>query len=316
MKTKMYPSILMVFIILSISSTSFAQWTKLTDMQTARNAHAVATVNGKIYAVGGEQLNSKVLEEYDPITDNWTTKTDMPTKRGWLSCSVVNEKIYAIGGYNPETLDNIEEYDPATDTWTAKSPMPTARWGPGTGTVNGKIYLFGGASGWDYAVNSPEEFCRTNEVYNPATDTWTTKSSIPSQRWGSSSCVVNGKIYVIGGYNNTSLSTVEEYDPATDTWTTKSPMPTPRWGLTTGTVNGKIYAIGGGNVYKPTEALNIVEEYDPVSDTWKIKAPMPVGRIAHAPSSVSIDGKIYIVGGGGLKASDAYAEVFVYEPCN
>lgn len=304
----------MILILLAVSSTSFAQWTQLADMPTARNAHAVETVNGKIYAVGGEQLNSKVLEEYDPITDNWASKTDMPTKRGWLSCSVVNEKIYAIGGYNPATVNSIEEYDPVTDIWTTKSPMPTARWGPGTGTVNGKIYVFGGASGWDSAVNSPKEFCRTNEVYDPATDIWTTKGSIPTLRWGSSSCVVNGKIYVFGGYNNTILSTVEEYDPAVDIWTTKSPMLTPRWGLTTGTVNGKIYAIGGGNVYKPTKALNIVEEYDPVSDTWKIKVPMPVGRIALAPSSVTIDGKIYVIGGGGLKASDAYAEVFVYDP--
>ncbi len=58
MKTKMYPSILMIFILLAISSTSFAQWTKLTDMQTARNAHAVGIVNGKIYAVGGGGLKA------------------------------------------------------------------------------------------------------------------------------------------------------------------------------------------------------------------------------------------------------------------
>ena len=89
MKTKMYPSILMIFILLAISSTSLAQWTKLTDMPTARNAHAVATVNGKIYAVGGEQLNSKVLEEYDPITDNWTTK--FPPKR--LAATIIGEVI-------------------------------------------------------------------------------------------------------------------------------------------------------------------------------------------------------------------------------
>ncbi len=101
-----------------------------------------------------------------------------------------------------------------------------------------------------------------------------------------------------------------------DTWTTKTPMPTARWGLTTGTVNKKIYAIGGGDVYPPTKRYRIVEEYDPAKDTWTTKTSIPVGRIAHAPHSVSIGGKIYVVGGGGLRASDAYLEVYVYNPVN
>jgi N-acetylneuraminic acid mutarotase len=76
---------------------------------------------------------------------------------------------------------------------------------------------------------------------------------------------VNGKIYAIGGYNDSSgcLSTVEEYDPATDTWTTKTPMPTTRAGLAIGVVNNKIYAIGG---HGGGSLLSTVEEYDPKYD--------------------------------------------------
>lgn len=310
-------SLILILFFTCTHSPSLAQdpWSRVADMPTARNAHAIETVNGKIYVFGGEQSKSKTVEEYNPTTNAWATKTDMPTERGWLSCSVVNKKIYAIGGYNPATVDNIEEYDPATDIWTTKTPMPTARWGAGTSTVNGKIYVFGGASGWDYKVNTPKAFCGTNEVYNPSTEIWTTKNPIPTLRWGSSCCVVNGKIYVIGGYDNEGTSsTVEEYDPETDTWKSKTPMPTARWGLTTGTVNGKIYAIGGGDVYPPTKCYRIVEEYDPATDTWTTKTSIPVGRIAHAPHSVSIGEKIYVVGGGGLLASDAYSEVYVYSP--
>ncbi|MBL1215592.1 MAG: T9SS type A sorting domain-containing protein [Ignavibacteriae bacterium] len=310
-----FSTIIVLILSLLICNKSKAQWSQVTDMPTARNAHAVGMVNGKIYAVGGEQANSRTLEDYDPITDTWTAREDMLTARSFLTCNVVNQKIYAIGGYNTSqsqsTVPAVEEYNPATDTWETKSPMPEARWGHGTAVIDEKIYVIAGARNWP--IN---RLYNDVKVYDPVLNTWTTKSSVSIKRWGVSCCVVDGKIYVIGGYNGTGISTVEVYDPESDSWTTKSPLPTPRWGHTTSVVNGKIYVIGGAEVYPPTEALSLVEEYDPVTDSWTPKAPMPVGRIAHAPSSVSIDGKIYLVGGGGLESTDVYSEVFVFKPCD
>ena len=77
---------------------------------------------------------------------------------------------------------------------------------------------------------------------------WTTRVDMPTERWEHYTCVVDGKIYVIGGAGPVyqALGTVEVYDPATDIWTAKSEMPTARQGLSTSVVNGKIYAIGGG----------------------------------------------------------------------
>ena len=191
----------------------------------------------------------------------------------------------------------------AQDPWSQRANIPTARCVHSVGTVNGKIYAIGGSQPQSKAV----------EEYDPTTDNWTKKADMPTGRGYCSASVVNGKIYAIGGYN---VSTVEEYDPATDTWTTKSPIPTARWGLATATVNGKIYAIGGGNVYPPTKCYRTVEEYDPVTDTWTTKSPMPVGRIGLAPCLVSVDGKIYVIGGGGISPSETYAEVYVYDPVN
>ena len=298
--------LLLVFFI----SNTVAQdsWSQGTNMPSARACHGVEIVNNKIYAMGGNRSGA-TLEEYDPATDTWATKRDMPTERPYISCSVVNEKIYVIGGYTPETLSTVEEYDPATDRWSTKSPIPTARWGHATATVNGKIYAIGGADGW------PATMCHTTEEYDPKTDEWTTKASIPTSRWMLSCSAVDGKIYAIGGYQSGlgTFSSVEVYDPETDSWTIKSPMPTARWGLTTGTVNGKIYAIGGGDVYLPTQRYGIVEEYDPVTDSWTTKTAMPVGRIGLAPFSPSVDGKIYVIGGGGLSSADAYPTVYIYD---
>ena len=59
--------------------------------------------------------------------------------------------------------------------------------------------------------------------------------------------VINGKVYVIGGYGNNDLpsSEMQIYDLKTDTWTKGPDMPTARYALATTAVNGVIYAFCG-----------------------------------------------------------------------
>jgi len=115
--------------------------------------------------------------------------------------------------------------------------LPTKRWEFTTSVVDGIIYVIGGYM--------PSISSRTGlvEAYDPATDTWTQKTSMRGIKTFTSSCVVDGKIYVIGGAWTREV--VEAYDPATDTWTTKAPMPTPRYLLSASLVGGKICAVGG-----------------------------------------------------------------------
>ncbi len=87
------------------------------------------------------------------------------------------------------------------------------------------------------------------EVFDPATNTWSTAAPMPTARGGLSAAVVNGKIYAIGGINSgVRLSTVEVYDPATNTWSAAASMLTPREILAAAAVNGKVYAITMGSV--------------------------------------------------------------------
>jgi N-acetylneuraminic acid mutarotase len=135
------------------------------------------------------------------------------------------------------------------------------------------------------------EFAQTR-----ASDSWTTKQSMPTARIDFGVGVVNGKIYAIGGYKPGSgyLAVNEEYDPINNTWIAKSPMPTTRYGFSVAVVNGKIYAIGGVGTYDSGN-LKIVEEYDPAADNWTTKTPMPTGRSHCAIQAVS--NKIYAIGG-------------------
>ena len=64
----------------------------------------------------------------------------------------------------------------------------------------------------------------TVEAYDPGRDTWTSKASKPTSRYGLGVAVVNGLLYAVGGHNTNigSLGTLEAYDPVSDTWTTKA----------------------------------------------------------------------------------------------
>ncbi|MBU4190054.1 MAG: hypothetical protein KJ886_03545 [Candidatus Thermoplasmatota archaeon] len=251
-------------------------WSMKRAMPTARRKLAVAVVDNKIYAIGGHYYDGdyhylSTVECYDPLNDTWTTKASMPTARTTLAVGVVNDKIYAIGGcYYSGPKDSriahyvstVECYDTSNDMWTAKASMPTARADLAVGVVNGKIYAIGG-NHYDEYGESEEDYSLV-ECYDPSTDSWSKEASMSAARTNFGVCVVNNKIYAIGGVTGTSAaysvtSSVEIYDPYSDTWTTSESMSTPRAYLAVSAVGGKIYVVGG---FKPgPHVFSLVEVY-------------------------------------------------------
>jgi len=137
------------------------------------------------------------------------------------------------------------------------------------------------------------------EAYDPATDTWTRKADMPTARRTVAACVVDGRIYVLGGNASYAsielLPTVEVYDPTTDTWTQASDMPAgPTNHHTASVVDGKMYIIGGC-VWGKAYMSPVVFVYDPATDTWTTAADLPTPRWDHTANVV--DGKIYVIGG-------------------
>jgi hypothetical protein len=265
----------------SMSSTDVTEdtWASKALMQVARSGLGVAAVNGKIYAIGGSVENGVVgtNEEYDPATDTWTYKTPMPTAMASFGIAVYQNRIYCISG-------NVNEvYDPETDTWEAKEPMPTPRSGVGANVVNGKIYLTGG-----YVPNSSSptgsSFVSLNEVYDPETDSWSTKAEMPTAEIGFRSAVVDNKIYV-------TESTTQIYDGGTDTWSFGKPLPySPISDLRIAATSGvnapkRIYGFGGGKT----------QVYDPGTDSWTFGADVPTKR--HSFGVAVVDDVLYVIGG-------------------
>ena len=106
-----------------------------------------------------------------------------------------------------------------------------------------------------------------------ATVKWTAGPGLPISMRDPAAAVVDGKIYVTGGWWG--LKDVVEYDPGSNTWNTRADMLTGRDGHGAAAVNGKIYAIGGQD---GATAFSSVEEYDPATDTWMPKTSMSATR--------------------------------------
>ncbi|MBP7478288.1 MAG: hypothetical protein KA797_07180 [Chitinophagales bacterium] len=147
-----------------------------------------------------------------------------------------------------------------------------------------------------------------------AKDSWKQKASMSTNRNMMVSEVVNGKIYVIGGYKTmyykNLTNAVEEYDPMTNSWITKAAMPIAKAEMASAVVNNKIYIIGG--MYdSATNRIksNTIEEYDPISDVWTTKYTMKNSRSNFA--AASINDMIYIIGGYGSNST-----LDKYDPSN
>jgi N-acetylneuraminic acid mutarotase len=183
----------------------------------------------------------------------------------------------------------------SANSWASKASMHAERGRLGVAAVNGKIYAIGGDAGGiigsigQYKHGGTSLVVNTTEEYDPATDTWTFKTPMPTQRDHFGVAVYQNKIYCIGGMTPNGETAVNEvYDPATDMWETKAAMPTPGLSSTANIVNGKIYMIG--TIFSGNSQNQV---YDPTSDSWTTKTPPPYS-IMSAASAVA-NNKIYVI---------------------
>ncbi|WP_042159893.1 kelch repeat-containing protein [Paenibacillus gorillae] len=180
----------------------------------------------------------------------------------------------------------------ASSSWVSKVNKPQAAFDLGSAVFNGKIYTFGG-------VNKSAV-----ETYDPSSDTWETKSTMPYQFARGASVVVGSKVYFVGNQLTRSLM----YDSLTDSWQIKASMPSYRFWLSAASAGGKIYAFGGTTDTR--DSLNSVVMYDPETDIWVSKNAMPTVRFGS--SAITYKGKIYVI--GGHNGANKTNVVEVYDP--
>ena len=167
--------------------------------------------------------------------------------------------------------------------WQKLPNMPITTADETVAQVNGIFYILAGYN------NGAADPLGINYAFNPTTNTYSQKASMPTLRWGPISASVGSNIYVFGGKNNSGPSTANEmYNTLTNTWTRRASLPAAisNQGLTG--------CSDGTNIYLEYNSLLYV--YNPLTDTYTQKASLPQSILSWATCAYS-SGNIYIVNG-------------------
>ena len=127
-------------------NVKFLQTNYVQPMNQPRNSLAAVSLNGLIYAIGGEDDSFiyDSVECYNPIVDQWIIKESMLSPRVNHGACIVDGEIYVVGGWiGEEIAKTIEKYIPKEDTWVNIGSVPTPRYDAGVCEVNGLIFIIG-----------------------------------------------------------------------------------------------------------------------------------------------------------------------------
>ncbi|XP_028840795.1 kelch-like protein 33 isoform X2 [Denticeps clupeoides] len=204
-------------------------WRRLADMQEARSNFAMLVVGETIYAIGGDtdsEVNVDSVECYCSTTDAWRFTHPLDLALSSHAASVWQEKIFISGGFSRDCqcLTSILQYHPEKGT-THISDMSQSRAHHCMETLANHLYIAGGLSYDASSLCLDQLSC---EIYDPRADSWCTIAPLPIPHVGAASCILEEKLYILGGYcqedyNESRL--VHRYDPATQRWENMGRMP-------------------------------------------------------------------------------------------
>jgi hypothetical protein len=173
-------------------------------------------------------------------------------------------------------LNELKEWD--------RLEMQTQLQGMALVNCDGKLYRIGGLD----ARNARKEKADLHSVaefasFDPDTKTWTTLPALPGARSSHDAAVLDGKIYVVGGWNLTGESGSGEWQTDTlvyDTtlgdkakWETLPEPPFQRRALAVAAWNNRIWVMGGMDEY--ADIKRDVFYFDPQSNSWAKGPELP-----------------------------------------
>ena len=191
-----------------------------------------------------------------------------------------------------------EEITADTTQWhtVVTKNQPTARHEDAFAELDGKFYLIGGRG------------MKPVDIYDPATQTWSTGAQPPLEMHHFQAVPYQGKIYVMGAFtggypDEKPIPNVYSYDPVSDQWEKGAKIPEARRRGAAGVVvnDDHFYVVCGIRNGHLGDYKDWLDEYDPATGTWTELPSAP--RTRDHFQAVVTDGKIYAAGGRNSSAA-------------
>ena len=136
------------------SAVADGAWRQVADAPAALTEVAAATLDDRIWVVGGltaEGAGSAEVHVYEPVDDSWTSGPDLPGPVHHSSLVSDGTSLWLVGGYTGSGFDaptaEVWRLDPSeSEGWVAAAPLPEPR-GAGAAAWDGSRIVYAGGVG-------------------------------------------------------------------------------------------------------------------------------------------------------------------------
>jgi hypothetical protein len=279
-------SILSIFMMDQKDMATDQWWHTGPKLPAPRQAAAVATMDGKLYLIGGLDASGAPLASVLALDGGkWSEAPALPEPLYAANVAAVDKRLFVLGGLSGGDVAVGHTWVFDGTAWTARMPLSAERGAAMTAAVDTTIEVAGGLRNG----SAVDDFA----AYDTVADAWSPRPSLPEARSYGAAAVVAGVFYALGGREAPDRPSDRPSDRidgfAQGGWTTIGTMPTARANFAAVTVkDGFIVAGGEGE-------LSQVERYTPELARWSILAPMPTPR--HALGGALLEGEAHFPGG-------------------
>jgi Kelch motif len=265
---------------------------------------SATAVGPVVYSLGGSSPGNlhRVLA-YDTRSRRWSEPTSLPTGLNHSPAVTYRGDIYLPGGYieGAEATSNFWQYDPRTNRWAKLAPLHQPRGAAAAGVIGDKLYVADGAP-QTYGIGNPGGPYDSLEIYDFATDSWSSGPDAPFALHHSAAAVLDGKLYMAGGRPDpeSSSDAFFRYDPRAERWEGLPRLPTgPISSVGMVAAGDRVVLIGGDDELGWKDGGGSVSPmawaFDPKTARWIRLPDLAIER--HAFGAAVASNRIYAIGG-------------------
>ncbi|MEL6142528.1 MAG: kelch repeat-containing protein, partial [Bacteroidota bacterium] len=286
MKTAICQLLLALLPIVLLAQSPSLTFVDVSSLDIGRSALTSASDGENIYLANGFTTESSFSDQilrYNIASDEWSVINTTRNGKRFASLALIDNKLYVFNGRNEtgEIHTELEIIDLSDGSISSGTQPPVPTKAGGVADWEGKLYSFGGQI---------DQLLYSNKltVFDPATNTWTELADMPVSL-ETKGKVINGVLYVFGGFNGSVSNRIDKYDIATDTWTFVGSMPTG--------ISAQAVATEGNRIWLVGDFTNqaFLAYFDVNDESFHLVTSNLIAR-RHAAAEV-IDGSLYAIGG-------------------